>query len=159
MQERKPGPIRLLLALLITTATVVFAVPARGDPDIDDAPTADHSAFLASLRQAGITYNDANQAIAAGKAVCGLADNGESGLELLKDLKNTNPELTMDGAARFAAIAASSYCPPTPNTGFGGQQCLKSVLGDDLRRRARQVQRIRDRGRGWLTPETRAAAA
>jgi hypothetical protein len=111
MQQRKPGPIRLLLALLISTTAVVFAVPARGDPDIDDAPSADHSAFLASLRQAGITYSDANQAIAAGKAVCGLADNGESGLELLKDLKYTNPELTMDGAAQFAAIAASSYCP------------------------------------------------
>src|SRR5262245_28702644 len=93
MQQRKPGSIRLLLALLITTTTVVFAVSARGDPDVDVVPSADHSAFLASLRQAGITYNDANQAIAAGKAVCGLADNGESGLELLKDLKNTNPEL------------------------------------------------------------------
>jgi uncharacterized protein DUF732 len=111
MQQRRPGLVRPLLALLITTTAVIFAGPARGDPGIDDAPSADHSAFLASLRQARIAYNDANQAIAAGKAVCGLADNGESGLELLKDLKNTNPELTMDGAARFAAIAARSYCP------------------------------------------------
>ena len=101
----------MLRALLIMSTTVIFAVPAHGDPGVDDAPAADDSAFLASLRQAGITYNDADQAIAAGNAVCGLADNGESGLELLKDLNNTNPELTMDGAARFAAIAARSYCP------------------------------------------------
>ncbi|EUA35476.1 hypothetical protein I552_6278 [Mycobacterium xenopi 3993] len=43
--------------------------------------------------------------------MCGLIDNGESGLEVLKDLKTTNPGFTTDGAAQFAAIAARSYCP------------------------------------------------
>ncbi|EUA42645.1 hypothetical protein I553_6505 [Mycobacterium xenopi 4042] len=84
-------------------------MPAHGDPGAEDGT--DNAAFLASLRKAGITYHNADQAITAAKAVCGLIDNGESGLEVLKDLKTTNPGFTTDGAAQFAAIAARSYCP------------------------------------------------
>jgi hypothetical protein len=96
---------KLLLALLSISVMIGLAVPARGDPDSDDG------AFLASLQKAGITYQNAGQAIAAGKAVCGLIDEGESGLEVVEDLKTNNPAFTMDGAAKFAAISAHAYCP------------------------------------------------
>lgn len=96
---------KLLLALLSISVVIGLAVPARGDPDSGDG------AFLASLQKAGITYQNPGQAIAAAKAVCGLIDDGESGLEVVEDLKTNNPAFTMDGAAKFAAISATAYCP------------------------------------------------
>lgn len=102
---------RVLLTLASVSTMVALAVPAHGDPGVQESPNADNAGFLASLGKAGITYNSPDQAIAAGQAVCGLIGNGESGLEVLKDLKTTNPGFTTDGAAQFAAIAARSYCP------------------------------------------------
>lgn len=96
---------KLTLAMLSAVTMAGLAVPAHADTASDDA------AFLASLRQAGITYTNPDQAIAAAKAVCGLVANGESGLQVLKDLKSTNPGFTTDGAAQFAGIAANAYCP------------------------------------------------
>lgn len=109
---------RLALALLSVTTMVAFAVPARGEPGLDEGVA--NAAFLGSLRTAGITFSNADQAIAAGRTVCGLIANGESGLEVLKDLKTTNPGFTTDGAAQFAAIAAKSYCPQQLTTDATG---------------------------------------
>lgn len=91
--------------LLGLCAVIGFAAPAHGEPDGDDA------AFLAALHNAGFTYSSPNQVIASAKAACGLMSNGETGLQVIHDIKDQNPGMTMDGAARFAAIASNTYCP------------------------------------------------
>lgn len=107
---------RVLLTPIVAATAIVLAAPGHADPDVVEAGSIDTSAnqtstFIASLREVGITFTDPEQAVSAGQAVCGLAANGESGLELLTDLRDANPALTINGAAQFAAIAARSYCP------------------------------------------------
>ncbi|MEZ0365421.1 DUF732 domain-containing protein [Mycobacterium sp. pUA109] len=108
---------RTLLAPFGVATMIALAVPAHADPGVDGG-TPDAS-FLASLRAAGLTYSDPTQAISAAQTVCGLIGRGESGLQVLKDLKTTNPAITTDGAAQFAALSAQFYCPQqlTPNDG------------------------------------------
>lgn len=99
-------PMRMLVALLLSAATMIgLAAPGKADPTGDDA------AFLTALDQAGITYADPGHAITAAKAMCGLCANGVTGLQLVADLRDYNPGLTMDSAAKFAAIASGAYCP------------------------------------------------
>lgn len=104
---------RLLLALLGAVVVSSFAALAHAEPEGDDA------AFLANLSDSGITYSSPSQAIASAKAVCGLMGRGETGLQVVSDVKDQNPGMTMDGAAKFAALASSAYCPHhlTPKTG------------------------------------------
>lgn len=99
---------KLPLVLTAVTSVMVMvglAVPAHGDPAGDDA------AFLGALANAGITVPDPAQAINSAQAVCGLMRNGETGLQVLTDVKKQNPALTLDGAALFTAIASNTYCP------------------------------------------------
>ena len=98
-------------AFAAVSAVIAFAAPASGEPDGDDRVVPESADFFAALGSAGIGYNSPDQAITAANAVCGLAARGESGLELLKDLKAANPGFTTDSAAQFASIAATSYCP------------------------------------------------
>lgn len=102
-----------LLTLLSVLAAIGLAPPAFGEPEGDDG------AFLAALRNAGFTYNSPGQVIASARAVCGFMSKGETGLQVVHDVKDQNPGMTMDAAARFAAIASSSYCPQhlTPKSG------------------------------------------
>ena len=95
-----------LVLLLATAATVIgTAAPAYADPDGKD------QTFLTALSQAGLTYLNADRAINAGKQVCSLADGGMTGEEIVKNLQDRNPGFAGPGAAKFAAIAASAYCP------------------------------------------------
>ncbi|BBX24749.1 hypothetical protein MTER_41600 [Mycolicibacter terrae] len=94
------------------------AAPGNADPEPGAAPDAQdaggavhNAAFLQSLLAAGITYSNSGQAIEAAHAVCGLVDRGEPALQVISDLKANNPGFTTDGAAQFAAIAATTYCP------------------------------------------------
>ena len=107
---------RVLLGLIGAAAAIIVAAPGHAEPGATvvgavDASPDETATFIAALRTAGISFADPEQAVAAGQAVCGLVANGESGLELLTDLRNANPALTINGAAQFAAIAARSYCP------------------------------------------------
>jgi hypothetical protein len=111
MRHTQRRSTKRLLALLSVSMGIVITVPAHAEPGMDEPPAGDDGAFLSSLRQLGISFNDPNQAIGAGQAVCGLIARGESGLELLDDLRTANPALTMNGAAQFATLAAKSYCP------------------------------------------------
>jgi Protein of unknown function (DUF732) len=61
---------RLLVVLASFAAVVGLAVLAHADLSGDDA------AFLAALKQAGITYQDPDRAVAVGKQVCSLFDKG-----------------------------------------------------------------------------------
>lgn len=105
-----------LPAPVVATAAIILAASAYAEPGAVEAGAVEASAvdaheFIDSLHKVGITFTDEGQAVTAGNAVCGLAANGESGLELLTDLRNANPTLSINGAAQFAAIAARSYCP------------------------------------------------
>ncbi|OHV06545.1 DUF732 domain-containing protein [Mycobacterium talmoniae] len=108
---------RTLFAPFAAATLIAVAAPAHADPGVDGG--AADASFLASLRAAGISYNDPNQVISAAQTVCGLIGKGESGLQVLKDLKTTNPAITTDGAAEFAALSAKFYCPQqlTPSDG------------------------------------------
>ena len=96
---------RLLLLLASAALVIGTAAPAYADPDAKD------QAFLTALTQAGLTYMNADRAITAGKQVCSLADGGMTGEEIVKNLQDRNPGFAGPGAAKFAAIAASAYCP------------------------------------------------
>jgi Protein of unknown function (DUF732) len=98
---------RPLLAPLGVSIMIGLAAPAYGDPDVGP----DDVGFLATVRDAGITYTDSGQAIAFGKAVCGLIGAGKSGPALLHDLQRNNPGLTTDHATLFVGISAKYYCP------------------------------------------------
>jgi Protein of unknown function (DUF732) len=98
-----------LLVLLGAFAMIGLAGPAYADPP--PAPNGDDGGFLAALHQAGIGYPDPGAAVASGKAVCTCLNNGESGLELVHDVKTHNPGFDMESASNFAMIAAKFYCP------------------------------------------------
>jgi hypothetical protein len=99
---------RTLLAVLGVYTAIGFAAPAYADPaDI----SGDDAGFLASLQRVGIHYPSPGQAITAGKSVCGCLNNGESGLELVHEVKVRNAGFTMEEASDFAMIAAKYYCP------------------------------------------------
>jgi Protein of unknown function (DUF732) len=96
---------RPVLLLASVAAVIGTAAPAYADPDGKD------QAFLNALTQAGLTYMSADRAITAGKQVCSLADGGMTGEEIVRNLQDRNPGFQGPGAAKFAAIAASAYCP------------------------------------------------
>ncbi len=100
---------RQLLALLGMSAAIGFATPAHADPP--SPPAGDVGGFLAALRQVGSSYSSTDAAIASGKAVCTCLNNGESGLELVHDVKTRNPGMDMENASNFAMISAKFYCP------------------------------------------------
>jgi hypothetical protein len=101
---------KLLLAVFGVSVMVGLAAPAYGDP-IPDPLDGDDAGFLAALHQVGISYGDPAQVITSGKAVCTCLNNGESGLELVHDVKTHNPGMDMENASNFAMIAAKFYCP------------------------------------------------
>lgn len=109
---------KLLLALVGVLLGIVAAAPAYAEPGVDEPPTDDNNeVFLSDLNQIGINFQDPNQAIGAGKAVCGLISRGVSGLQLVNDIRDNNPALTSKDAARFATISAQAYCPRTLQAG------------------------------------------
>lgn len=106
--------IRSVLSVLGVAAVIGGAAPAYAEPDTGDdaaAAAAADAAFLAALRSAGLNFAGGDQAVVVGHAVCSMANNGETGLQVVKQLTADNPGLSMDGAAQFAAIAANAYCP------------------------------------------------
>lgn len=100
---------RGLLTLFGVSVMIGLAAPAYADPDDGDA--GNDVGFLGALQQAGITYPSPGQAIGSGRAVCVCLDHGESGLEIIQDVKTHNPAFNMDAAAQFALISAKYYCP------------------------------------------------
>jgi hypothetical protein len=95
---------------LVVSACVAIslAAPAHAEPD---QPSGNDGAFLSDLQQVGIHYPSPGQAITAARSVCGCLNNGESGLELVHDVKTRNAGFTMEDASDFAMISAKYYCP------------------------------------------------
>lgn len=97
-----------LLAVLGVFAMIGLAAPAYADPDDG---VADDAGFLAALDKVGISYPSPGQAIGAAHAVCTCLSDGESGLELVHDVKTHNSGFDMESASNFAMISAKFYCP------------------------------------------------
>jgi len=106
--------VKPLAALFGAFVIVGAAAPAHADPD---SGTPDDVTFLASLRSAGVIYQNPSQAIAIGKSVCGQMSKGKSGPQLVSDLQIDNPGLTPEHAGVFVALAAKFYCPQQINQG------------------------------------------
>ena len=98
-----------LLALLGVSALIGLAAPAYAEPP--PQPDGDDGGFVSALQQAGFSFNSPGSAVAAGRAVCSCLNNGESGLELVHDVKIRNAGFTMEEASDFAMISAKYYCP------------------------------------------------
>ena len=99
----------MLLALVSAVAMIGLAAPAYADQD--EPPPPDNGGFLAALQNVGIDYASPEQAIKSGQAVCTCLQNGESGLDLVHDVKTHNPGFDMENASNFAMISAKYYCP------------------------------------------------
>jgi hypothetical protein len=92
--------------MLLSVATMIaVAAPAHARADGND------QSFLVALQQAGLTYQDPDRAVSAGKQVCDLVDGGMTGVDIVKNLEQYNPGFAGNGAAKFTAIAAEAYCP------------------------------------------------
>jgi hypothetical protein len=103
---------RSLFAVLGVSLGLILAVPAHSEPGIDEPATDENNgSFIADLQKVGIGFADPAQAVNAGQAVCGCLHNGMGGLHLIQHLQESNPSLTENGAAQFAAISAKAYCP------------------------------------------------
>lgn len=97
--------------MLLSVATMIaMAAPAHAD-NTDGGNAGNDQAFLVALQQAGLTYQDPDSAVAAGKKVCDLVGGGMTGVDIVKNLQQYNPGFAGDGAAKFTGIAAEAYCP------------------------------------------------
>lgn len=93
-----------------------LAAPASADGSDDQ--------FIAALHAAGITFQDPAKVVGAGKWVCQTAGHGGQMVDIVATVQQLNPGLNQENAAKFAAIAASAYCPKalgsaTVNAGAG----------------------------------------
>lgn len=95
---------RFLLVLVSIAAVIGLAAPAYADVNNDQD-------FLKDLRDAGITYQNGDNAITIGKSVCELLDDGQSSAEIVTQLRNQNPAFQGASAAKFTYLASAHYCP------------------------------------------------
>jgi hypothetical protein len=109
VEVRTHGVMTRRLALLVGVAALgsvalVQAGPGGADPGLD-------ASFLDSLTKAGITIKNESGAVKAGKAACGMMDQGRPQIDVVQLVTKQNPGLDTTRAAQFTAIAASAYCP------------------------------------------------
>jgi len=102
-----------MFATVAATIGLALAVPALADPPpgpVPDDPAAD-AHFLDTLNQAGMTYRNGADAVAAGRMACNMMISGRSEKDVVDELSMRNPGLNGGGAMKFAALASSTYCP------------------------------------------------
>ena len=103
---------RLLLVLASVAAALCLAVPALADPPDPATPDpAADSNFIASLKNAGMTFRSGSDAVAAGRLACDMMNSGTSEQDVVTKLSAMNPGLNTGGAMKFAALASTAYCP------------------------------------------------
>jgi hypothetical protein len=100
---RRPLAMLGVLATLGVTPAV-HAAPGGADPNLD-------ASFLDALTRAGITVVSPSGAVKDAKAACGMMEQGQPELDVIKHVTGQNPGLGTTRAAQFTAIAASAYCP------------------------------------------------
>ncbi|BBZ14289.1 hypothetical protein BST20_16460 [Mycobacterium branderi] len=96
---------RRLLTLTTVAAAIGLPPPALAEPSGDDA------GFLEALKNAGITYQSPDSAVANAKAVCGMLDDGKGAPEIVAQLQQANAGFAQRDAAKFVALASVAYCP------------------------------------------------
>jgi hypothetical protein len=104
---------RLSLALAAVATMVGLAVPALADPPDPSAPPdpAADANFIGSLKNAGMTFRNESDAVAAGRLACDMMNSGTSEQDVVTKLSALNPGLNTGGAMKFAALASTAYCP------------------------------------------------
>jgi len=102
------GRMKRVLVLFGIAAALGLAAPAHADPSVDANLDA---SFLDALTKAGITVKSRAGAVKAGKAACGMMEQGQPELDVIQLVTRQNPGLDTTRAAQFTAIAASAYCP------------------------------------------------
>lgn len=91
-----------LIAALLSAAAPLSAAPASADSNDD--------AFLAALANQAIPISDNNVAIAMGRNMCALLDQGTTRpLLVMKLMKDAN--LSARQAGFFLGLSSSAYCP------------------------------------------------
>jgi hypothetical protein len=96
--------VMLLGAAALSSAALVQAGPGHADPGLN-------ASFLDALTKAGITIKSGSGAVKAGRAACGMMDQGRPQIDVVQVVTRQNPGLDTTRAAQFTAIAASAYCP------------------------------------------------
>ncbi|BCO36733.1 DUF732 domain-containing protein [Mycobacterium heckeshornense] len=96
---------KLLLALTSVAVVAGSAAYAHAEPSSGDA------SFLDALTKAGITYQNADGAVASGKAVCAMLDDGKNATDIVNQLRQVNPGFSARDAAKFSVLASVAYCP------------------------------------------------
>ena len=115
MKERGVVLVALALACAVATNPVAMASP---EEDLDATDVAADAAFIYLLderRMLDRFFDDEKSAIAAGRAVCDMADRNfpmrviNSVTGGLLDLPADNP-----GVSIFEALSIRTFCPPSP---------------------------------------------
>lgn len=93
-------------AVVLSTATLVFAAPAAAD-ETDDA-------FIAGLAKGGITMPDNDNAVSMARTVCAnIATNPNVSMLALQLTKQTN--LSPKQSGYFIGLSVVTYCPQYKN--------------------------------------------
>jgi Protein of unknown function (DUF732) len=95
---------RIRVALVSSAVLIVVAAPAHADPDPD-------ARFLRGLSNAGITYHNGPDAMAIGRRVCELMDQGAPEADVINAMAQQNAGFSNDSAMKFAKVAEAVYCP------------------------------------------------
>lgn len=97
--------------LLLVSASVMLGLAPQAHAD-GAGGSVDDGQFISALAGAGLSHRGSDVVtVSAGRAVCQLMDAGLSPMDTVVAVQTTNPGFTLENAARFAAIAAGSYCP------------------------------------------------
>jgi hypothetical protein len=110
----KDEVMRIRLALMCSAVLVGVAAPAHADPLDPDAR------FLRGLNNAGISYHNPPEAMATGRRVCELMDQGAPEADVINAMTQQNSGFNDGLATKFAKVAEAVYCPvhlggaPTP---------------------------------------------
>lgn len=117
--------------------TLGLAAPALADPP--EPPPPDPAAdanFIASLKNAGMTFRKESDAVAAGRLSCDMMNSGTSEQDVVTKLSALNPGLNTGGAMKFAALASTAYCPDfltkssqKSSSGSGGMGGMGGLFG------------------------------
>jgi hypothetical protein len=87
---------------MIATAAL-FAAPADADPGQDP--------FLSALGNAGVGYNDPNDALALGQSICPMLSQPGGNVATVASNLSGHNGISADMAGLFTSIAISMYCP------------------------------------------------
>lgn len=98
--------VKRLVGALGFALALCAAPPVHADPDADA-----NASFVDALAKAGITFNDRQNAINAGRTTCELLDKGKSQMDVVQLVMQQNSDISTVSAAKFTAIATSAYCP------------------------------------------------